>query len=408
MIRYSFQRFLVLNPLFLMDYNFLWIPMRKIYLDSAATTQVREEVILKMQHTLASCYGNPSSSHSFGRTAKTAIEKTRKTIAKYINAHPSEIIFTSGGTEADNMILRSAIRDLYVRTIITSKIEHSAVLHTAEELEKEYGVELHFVNLDANGNLDLIHLETLLKQDDSKKLVSLMHINNEIGNKLDLNAVCGLCKENNALFHSDTVQSIGHYAWDVQGTPVDFLTASAHKFHGPKGIGFAYIKRGKNLKAFIFGGEQERGFRAGTEASHNIVGLEEAFILSCDNLTEERAYITNLKSYFIEKINTEIPKAKFNGLSGDIDKSTYTLVNVRLPIESQKAMMLLFHLDIKGIACSKGSACQSGSSKGSHVLAEILSDDDLKKPSLRFSFSKFNTKEQLDYTIEVLKEFIKS
>ena len=382
--------------------------MQKIYLDNAATTQVREEVIVKMQYALANCYGNPSSTHSFGRTAKTAIEKTRKTIAKYINAHPSEITFTSGGTEADNMILRCATRDLGVQTIITSKIEHYAVLHTVEELEKEYGVRLHFVNLDANGELDLINLETLLKGDDSKKLVSLMHINNEIGNKLDLNIVCSLCKENNALFHSDTVQSVGHYAWDVQETPIDFLTASAHKFHGPKGIGFAYIKKDKNLKAFIFGGEQERGFRAGTESYHNIVGLEKAFVLSYENLAEERAYITDLKSYFIEKINTKIPEAKFNGLSGDIEKSTYTLVSVCLPMESQKAMMLLFYLDIKGIACSKGSACQSGSSKGSHVLTEILDDDDIKNPSLRFSFSKFNTKEQLDYTIEVLKEFMES
>ena len=382
--------------------------MQKIYLDNAATTRVREEVIVKMQCALANCYGNPSSTHSFGRTAKTAIEKTRKTIAKYINAHPSEITFTSGGTEANNMILRCVARDLDVHTIITSKIEHYAVLHTVEELEKEYGVRLHFVNLDANGELDLIHLETLLKGDDSKKLVSLMHINNEIGNKLDLNVVCGLCKENNALFHSDTVQSIGHYAWDVQETPIDFLTASAHKFHGPKGIGFAYIKKDKKLKPFIFGGGQERGFRAGTEAYHNIVGLEKAFVLSYENLTKERVYIANLKNYFIEKINSEIPKTKFNGLSGNIEKSTYTLVSVCLPMENQKAMMLLFHLDIKGIACSKGSACQSGSSKGSHVLTEILDDDDIKKPSLRFSFSKFNTKKQLDYTIEVLKEFMES
>tara|TARA_R110002049_G_scaffold80907_4_gene205714 strand:+ start:7226 stop:8374 length:1149 start_codon:yes stop_codon:yes gene_type:complete len=382
--------------------------MQKVYLDSAATTQVREEVIAKMQEALANCYGNPSSTHSFGRTAKTAIEKTRKTIAKYLNAHPSEIIFTSGGTEADNMILRCAIRDLGVQTIITSKIEHHAVLHTAEELVKEYGIALHFVNLDANGNPDLVHLETLLQQDDSKKLVSLMHINNEIGNTLDIDKVCAICKENDVFFHSDTVQSIGHYAWDVEKTPIDFLTAAAHKFHGPKGVGFVYIKKDKNLKPLIYGGAQERGFRAGTEPYHNIVGLEEAFILSYENLAEEQAYITHLKSYFIDKINTEIPGVKFNGLSGDLNNSTYTLVNVCLPIDPKKAMMLLFHLDIKGIACSKGSACQSGSNKGSHVLNEVLSGEDLAKPSLRFSFSKFNTKQELDYTIAVLKEFMES
>ncbi|MEP0213840.1 MAG: cysteine desulfurase family protein [Cellulophaga sp.] len=382
--------------------------MQKVYLDSAATTQVREEVIAKMQDALGECYGNPSSTHSFGRTAKTAIEKTRKTIAKYLNAHPAEIIFTSGGTEADNMILRAAVRDLEVRTIITSKIEHHAVLHTVEELEKEYGVALHYVNLDVNGNPDLEHLKTLLTQDETKKIVSLMHVNNEIGNKLDIDAVCALCKEYNALFHSDTVQSVGHYAWDVQQTPIDFLTAAAHKFHGPKGIGFAYIKKDKNIKPLIFGGSQERGFRAGTEPYHNIVGLEEAFVRSYDNLTEEKAYVTELKQYFIDKIKTEIPEVKFNGLSGDIEKSTYTLVNVNLPVDEKKGLMLLFHLDLKGIGCSKGSACQSGSSLGSHVLTEVLSAEDLQKPSVRFSFSKYNTKQELDYTIQVLKEFIES
>lgn len=382
--------------------------MQKVYLDSAATTQVRDEVIAKMQEALANCYGNPSSTHSFGRTAKTAIEKTRKTIAKYLNAHPSEIIFTSGGTEADNMILRCAVRDLGIQTIITSKIEHHAVLHTAEELEKEYGIALHFVNLDSNGSPDLMHLETLLQQDDSKKLVSLMHINNEIGNKLDIDKVCALCAKNEALFHSDTVQSVGHYPWDVQKTPIDFLTAAAHKFHGPKGVGFAFIKKDKILKPLIFGGAQERGFRAGTEPYHNIVGLEEAFILSYENLNAETAYVTGLKAYFIDKISKEIPGVTFNGLSGNLNESTYTLVNVCLPIEPKKAMMLLFHLDLKGIACSKGSACQSGSNQGSHVLTQVLSSEDLAKPSLRFSFSKFNTEQEMDYTIAVLKEFMEN
>lgn len=380
--------------------------MKKVYLDNAATTRVRENVIEKMHTALSNFYGNPSSTHSFGRSAKTAIETARKTIAKYMNAHPSEIIFTSGGTEADNMILRSAVRDLGVKTIITSKTEHHAVLHTAEDLKKEWGIDLQFVNIDEFGNPELSHLEALLKKDDTKKLVSLMHINNEIGNKIDINAVCELCREFDALFHSDTVQSLGHYAFDVKTTPVDFMTAAAHKFHGPKGVGFAYIKRNSGLKPMISGGSQERGFRAGTESFHNIVGLEEAFVAAYDNLEEEMAYVSGLKSYFIHKIKKEIQTVKFNGHSGNLEKSTYTLVNVRLPIDPQKALMLLFHLDIKGIACSKGSACQSGSNTGSHVLSEILSDEDLKKPSLRFSFSKYNTKEELDYTIGVLKEFV--
>lgn len=380
--------------------------MNKVYLDNAATTRVRKSVIAKMQDALSNFYGNPSSTHSFGRSAKTAVESARKTIAKHLNAQASEIIFTSGGTEADNMILRCAVRDLGVKTIIISRIEHHAVLHTAEDLQKECGIDLQFVQLDDYGNPKLSHLEELLKKDDSKKLVSLMHVNNEIGNMIDLKAIALLCKESNALFHSDTVQSVGRYEWDVKKTTIDFLVATAHKFHGPKGIGFVYIKKNSGLKPMISGGSQERGYRAGTEAFHNIVGLEEAFVVAYDKLEEEKKYITGLKKYFIDTIVKEIPDVKFNGHSGSLEKSTYTLVNVRLPISEEKAMMLLFHLDIKGIACSKGSACQSGSSTGSHVLSQILSDEDLKKPSLRFSFSKYNTKEELDYTIGQLKEFV--
>lgn len=380
--------------------------MEKVYLDNAATTRVRENVIAKMQNALSLFYGNPSSSHSFGRSAKTAIESARKTIAKYLNAQASEIIFTSGGTEADDMILRSAVRDLGVGTIITTKIEHHAVLHTVEDLQNAYGIKVEFLSLDEFGNPDLLHLEELLKQDDTKKLVSLMHVNNEIGNLLNIDAVCRLCREYNALFHSDTVQSIGHYPWDVQATSVDFMAAAAHKFHGPKGVGFAYIRKGSGLKPLILGGSQERGFRAGTESFHNIVGLEEAFTSAYANLRKEAAYVSGLKEYFIGRITKGIPSARFNGLSGDMDKSTYTLVNVRLPIAPQKALMLLFHLDIKGIACSKGSACQSGSDSGSHVLNEILSEEDRNLPSLRFSFSKYNTKEELDYVIRVLQEFV--
>ncbi len=382
--------------------------MQKVYLDNAATTQVRDEVISKMQDALGNFYGNPSSTHSFGRSAKTAIENARKTIAKHLNAHPSEIIFTSGGTEADNMILRCAVRDLGVTTIITSKIEHHAVLHTAEELEKEYGITLLFVDLDTYGNPDMSHLKTLLSQDGAKKLVSLMHVNNEIGNLIDIEEIGKLCKASNALFHSDTVQSVGHFLWDLEKSTVDFLTAAAHKFHGPKGVGFAFIRKNSGLKPLIVGGAQERGFRAGTEPFHNIVGLEEAFIAAYENLEEEKEYVSGLKKYFIDKVKQEIPDAEFNGHSGDMFKSTYTLTNIRLPFDTQKSLMLLFHLDLKGIACSKGSACQSGSAKGSHVLSEILPAEELEKPSLRFSFSKYNTKEELDYTIGVLKEFANS
>lgn len=379
--------------------------MQKIYFDNAASTPVREGVITKMQDALANTYGNPSSIHGFGRSAKTEIEQARKTIAKYLNAQASEIIFTSGGTEADNMILRSAVKDMGVQTIITSKIEHHAVLHTAESLQKEFGIHIEFVVLDSFGNPDLKHLEQLLLADDSKKIVSLMHVNNEIGNILDIQEIALICKANGALLHSDSVQSIGHFKWDLQTTPIDFIVAAAHKFHGPKGVGFAFIRKNSNLEPLILGGSQERGCRAGTEPLHNIVGLKEAFVAAYDNLEEEKQYITSLKEYFIKKIKVAIPEVKFNGYSGNLERSTYTLVNVCLPFSKEKSQMLLFHLDLKGIACSEGSACQSGASGGSHVLAEILSDEELQKPSVRFSFSKYNTSEEVDYVIEVLKEF---
>ncbi|MGI9545955.1 MAG: cysteine desulfurase family protein [Flavobacteriaceae bacterium] len=380
--------------------------MQNVYLDNAATTRVRPSVIDKMQDILANHYGNPSSTHAFGRPAKTAIEKARKSIAKVLNAHPSEIIFTSGGTEADNMILRSAVRDLGVKTILTSRIEHHAVLHTVEELARDYDLQIAYVNLDEGGAPDLTHLEALLKADSAKKLVSLMHINNEIGTMIDINVVCELCKKYDALFHSDTVQSIGHYSWDVKKIPVDFMTAAAHKFHGPKGVGFAYVRKNSGLNPLIFGGAQERGLRAGTEPLHNIVGLEEAFLKAYEHLEEEQEYVGGLKMYFIEQMQKAIPEAKFNGYSADPDRSTYTMANVCLPFSEEQALMLLFHLDLKGIACSKGSACQSGSSQGSHVLTAILSEEDLKKPSLRFSFSIYNTKEEVDYVVSVLKEFM--
>jgi len=378
--------------------------MQKVYLDSAATTQPRTEVIAKMQDALANFYGNPSSTHSFGRAAKTQIEKARKTIAKQLNASPSEIIFTSGGTEADNMILTSAVIDLGVTHIVTSKIEHHAVLHTVEALQHTHGIRVSYVNLDEFGNPELEDLKSILQASTDKTLVSLMHVNNEIGNMIDIDAFAAVCKEHQVYFHSDTVQSIGHWEWDLVKTPVDFLTAAAHKFHGPKGVGFAFIRKNIPLKPMIHGGEQERGFRAGTEPFHNIVGLETAFVLAYENLEQERDHVRGLKTYFIEQLQQHIPGVKFNGHSGGDSNSTYTVVNVSLPLSPEKGALLLFQLDLKGISCSKGSACQSGSDAGSHVLNEILSPEDLEKPSIRFSFSKYNTKEELDYVIASLKQ----
>ena len=379
--------------------------MKSVYFDNAATTELRNEVIDVMAQVLKANYGNPSSSHSFGRSSKSLIEKSRKAIASCLNVSASEIIFTSGGTEADNLILNSAVRDLDVKHIITTKIEHHAVLHTVEALQDSHNIDVSFVNLDCNGNLDYNHLESLL-QTDTKTLVSLMHINNEIGNITDIKRVSNLCKANHALFHSDAVQSVGHYNLDLQDIQVDFIAAAGHKFHGPKGVGFAFIRKNIGyLKPLIFGGEQERGLRAGTESVHNIAGLEAALKLCHERAEQEHAYIKDLKLYFINEIKAALPGVTFNGQSGDLEKSTYTLINACLPIAANKSAMLLFQLDLKGIACSKGSACQSGSNKKSHVLAEILSHHDLEKPSLRFSFSIFNTKEEIDYVISILKEF---
>jgi cysteine desulfurase len=381
--------------------------MQQVYFDNAATTQIREEVITSITEVMRNNYGNASSSHSIGRASKVVIEQARKTIARYFNVSAGEIIFTSGGTEADNLILRSAVKDLGVMHIITSKIEHHAVLHTLDELVKAYNIKVSYVAVDTNGDIDFKHLELLLKS-ETKTLVSLMHINNEIGNILDIKKVASLCKTNNALFHTDAVQSVGHYKLDLQDIQVDFLAAAAHKFHGPKGVGFAFIRKNAGLKPFIFGGEQERGLRAGTESVHNIVGLETAIKMAYFNLDTEMNYVKELKAYFIETIKKNISNVAFNGLSDVLDKSTYTLVNVCLPMPPQKAAMILFQLDLKGIACSKGSACQSGSNQKSHVLSEILNDENLQKPSIRFSFSIYNTKEEVDYVVDVLKEFIKN
>ncbi len=382
--------------------------MKKIYLDNAATTQLRKEVIHTMTNVLKTEYGNPSSTHSYGRSSKSLLETCRKEIASLFGASPSEIIFTSGGTEADNLILNSCVSDLKVQRVITSRIEHHAVLHTLEGLQLRHGIDLQYAKLDQRGGIDLENLETLLKSSNTKTLVTLMHVNNEVGNILPISEVAQLCKKYGALFHSDTVQSIGHFPMDFSENPIDFAAVAAHKFHGPKGVGFAYIRKDTGIKGLIHGGAQERGLRAGTEAVYAIAGMTEALKLSYQNLEEERAYILELKRYFRNLLKEKVPGIMFNGYCEDDTKSTYTVLSVRLPIDPKKALMLVFQLDLKGIACSQGSACQSGSQEGSHVLNTILSPEERQYPSIRFSFSIFNTKEELDYTIDVLEEFIRS
>lgn len=372
--------------------------MKKVYLDNASTTAIRPEVITEMTKILSEDYGNPSSTHSFGRNAKSILELSRKSIAKHLNVSAQEIIFTSCGTEATNWILRSAVKDLKVKRIITSKIEHHAVLYTVLALQKEYDIQVDYVAVRPNGEIDITHLVELLSQ-EKKTLVSLMHVNNEIGTVLNLDRISTICQEHNVLFHSDTVQSIGKTVIDLQKLPIDFIVASAHKFHGPKGVGFAFVRKNSGLQPLFYGGEQEKGLRAGTEALHQIAGMAKALSLSYANLEAEKNSITELRTYLINQLKIEFPEFKINGSS----EGFYTVLNVLLPFSEDKTAMILFHLDMKGIAVSRGSACQSGSVKPSHVLAEMLSNEDLKKPSLRISFSHENNKEDIDLLIQALK-----
>ncbi|MHB1279559.1 MAG: cysteine desulfurase family protein [Bacteroidia bacterium] len=371
----------------------------RVYLDNASTTPLDPGVAESMLEIMQHKFGNPSSIHAHGREVRTLVEEARKTVARLLNVTPSEIFFTSGGTEADNMSLRCSVEDLGVTRIITSPIEHHAVLHTAEELAKKGKVQLDLVHVLENGHIDLAHLETLLKASDKKTLVSLMHANNELGNLLDLEAVSALCQEHKALFHCDTVQTIGHYPLDLQKIKLDFLAAAAHKFNGPKGVGFIYISNRNRLHPLITGGSQERNMRGGTENVYGIVGLAKALQLAHDIMEAKKTHISGLKSYMINRLEQEIPGIRFNGDAKG--KSLYTVVNVSFP-PSKVSDMMLFKLDIEGISASGGSACSSGSDVGSHVLTALGVDKD--RANVRFSFGKYNTIEEIDFVIEKLKE----
>lgn len=371
----------------------------QIYLDNAATTPMDPAVIQVMMETMQQEFGNPSSIHAHGRRVKTLIEKARKTIAGLINAAPAEVFFTSGGTEADNFALVRAVESYGIAHIITSHLEHHAVLHTVEALEKVGKVQVHFVKIDAQGHLDLLHLEELLTT-NANALVSLMHGNNEIGTLNDINRIGELCETYGALFHSDTVQTMGHFAHDMQQLKAHFITGAAHKFHGPKGVGFLFIRQTTKIQPLIYGGAQERNMRGGTENVYGIVGLAKALEIAYATMESDRNYIQGLKSYMIDRLRSEIPGVAFNG---DIvpDKSLYTVLNASFPC-TELADMLLFSLDIEGICVSGGSACSSGSNIGSHVLTAINAPSE--RPSVRFSFSKFNTKEEIDTVVAKLKE----
>jgi len=373
----------------------------KVYLDNAATTPLRREVIDEMIPFLEEHYGNPSSIHSFGRTVRAKIEKGRKLIATLLHCSHYEIYFTSSGTEATNMIIKQSVKDLGVKHVISSKIEHHCVLHCVEEVGKLSDVNLHYVDLKENGHVDMDSLEKILSGLDQQALVTLMHANNEIGNLIDLKELSGICRKHGAYLHSDTVQTMGHYPFDLSELDIDFLSGSAHKFHGPKGAGMMYIKGDLKLNALIHGGAQERNMRAGTENSYGIIGLIKAFELAHEEMEEDMAYIEGLRKYMMDKLRKEIDGVSFNG--DPEGRSLYTVLNVSFPMGKDNDM-LLFNLDIAGIAVSSGSACSSGSSVGSHVLSSINSSSE--RVSARFSFSRFNNKEEVDFVVDQLKKCI--
>ncbi|NBR13920.1 MAG: cysteine desulfurase [Flavobacteriales bacterium] len=367
----------------------------RVYLDNAATTPVAPEVVEAMLPILKDNFGNPSSTHFFGRNAKALIETSRRSIAAHLKCQTSEIIFTSGGTEADNMAIYTSIHELGVKRIITTTIEHHAVGHTVEGLLKDGLIELTYVKIDAKGHVDLADLERLL-QENKPTLVSLMHANNEIATLLPLKKVVNLCHQYNAYFHSDTVQTMGHYLFDLTDLGVDFITCAAHKFHGPKGIGFLYINKKNKVGAFIHGGAQERGLRGGTENIYGIVGLAKAMDLAYEDVEGHQKHVQSLKTYMMEQLNEAFDDIYFHGET-DPERSLYTVLNVCFP-KTAKAGMLLFTLDLKGVAVSGGSACSSGAAKGSHVLEGILAD--MNRPNVRFSFSRYTTKEEIDFALK--------
>lgn len=376
--------------------------MERVYLDNAATTPLDKDVMAEMVNVMSNYYGNPSSIHAQGREVRTLIEKARKTVAGLLNATPAEVFFTSGGTEADNTAIRCGIAAFNIKHAITSKIEHHAVEHTLNMLLKEGVIDkLSFVDIDEKGNVDYNHLEELLKNNE-RSFVSLMHANNELGTLTDIERVGELCEAYNAIYHCDTVQTMGHYVHDVRKLKAHFIVCAAHKLHGPKGVGFLFVNHSIKISPMIFGGAQERNMRGGTENVYGIVGLAKALEMAYAEMEDHQNHIQELKTYLKEKLSNEVSDISFNGET-DADKSLYTVLNVSFPAMDM-ADMLLFNLDINGVSASGGSACSSGSNIGSHVLTGIGADPN--RPSVRFSFSKYNTKAELDYVVEKVKEIV--
>ena len=374
-----------------------------VYFDNAATTPMDKTVLEKMLPYLENGFGNPSSIHKKGREIKSVIEKCRSKIASLLSCEPGEIFFTSGGTEADNMFILNTAIEKKLDTIITSKLEHHAVLHCCEYLERSYKKNIKFVDSDDKGIIDLDHLESLMKSSPNS-LVTIMHGNNEIGNLNDIKKISRICEQYETIFHSDTVQTVGHYNLNLNDLNIHGIVGSAHKFHGPKGVGFLYLNNKHKISPFIHGGAQERNMRGGTENVYGIVGLTEALELSITNMADHAKKVSNLKKYMIEKLTHAVDGIKFNGQSSDLNNSLYTVLNVSIPNMNDQ-QMFLFNLDINNIAASAGSACTSGSEVGSHVLAQIKKNKG--HVSVRFSFSKMNSKEEVDYTVDKVCEILK-
>ncbi len=375
--------------------------MQRIYFDNAATTALEPQVLEAMMPYLTEKFGNPSSIYSYGRESRLAIENTRKSVAKILNAHPAEIFFTSGGTESSNTAIQAAVRDLGCKRIITSAIEHHATSHTVEAMDHRDEVEVSYVKLTPNGHIDIEDLEKLLARSEEKCLVTLMHANNEIGNILDIHQVGELCRLYNAYFHSDTVQTIGHFPFDLRNTPVHFVTGAGHKFHGPKGVGILYINENVKIKPYINGGSQERNMRAGTENLYGIVGFAKALELATATFEEDSSYIGTLKYYMMDELKKHIAGVSFNG--DPLGRSLYTVLNVSFP-KTERSEMMLFNLDINNICASGGSACTSGADAGSHVIRAI--NNNPNQVAVRFSFCKHNTKEEVDEVVTKLKGLV--
>jgi cysteine desulfurase len=373
----------------------------RIYLDNAATTNLDPRVLDAMMPYLTDRFGNPSSIYSYGRETRLAVENARKSVAKILNAHPAEIFFTSGGTESSNTAIFAAVSDLGCTHIISSPIEHHATLHAVEHLHKRGEASLSFVQVRPDGHIDMDDLERLLSDSEEKTLVTLMHANNEIGNMMDIHAVGELCKKFNAIFHSDTVQTVGHFPFDLRNTPVHFITGSGHKFHGPKGSGLLYINENVRIQPCIHGGAQERNMRAGTENLYGIVGFARALELASAEHEADRAQIHAVKMYMMDRLRSEVPSATFNG--DPEGQSLYTVLNVGFP-KSEKSEMMLFNLDINHICASGGSACTSGANQGSHVIRAINTDPN--RIAVRFSFSRHNTREEIDQVVALVKTLI--